>query len=274
MNLKTQMIAFLTCTVLLLSLAACRADRTQGNPKGLEDAVIEKNDAAQFSKQKKIELSETKLQLEPGEIKKIKLNNVKATKVSWSTSDRKVAKVSKGRIKAVNAGTATITAKYKEKKYRCTVLVKSKVKEREIIPEQPGMDTAKQNSTETEQMKGANELVMLIGDKKVNVQWEDNDSVQELKELCSAKPLTISMSMYGGFEQVGSLGTSILKDDKQKTAKAGDIVLYSGNQLVVFYGSNSWAYTKLGHITDQDAAEMKELLGNGDVAITISLESI
>ena len=78
------------------------------------------------------------------------------------------------------------------------------------------------------------------------------------------------MSMYGGFEQVGSLGTSLPRNDKQTTTEAGDIVLYSGNQIVVFYGSNSWTYTRLGRITDKTAAEMADLLGKGNVTITIS----
>jgi hypothetical protein len=74
--------------------------------------------------------------------------------------------------------------------------------------------------------------------------------------------------MYGGFEQVGSIGSKLPRNDKQTTTAAGDIVLYSGNQMVIFYGSNSWAYTRLGHITDKDAEEMAELLSNGDVTIT------
>ena len=76
------------------------------------------------------------------------------------------------------------------------------------------------------------------------------------------------MSMYGGFEQVGSIGQSISRDDKQITTEYGDIVLYSGNQIVVFYGSNSWAYTKLGHI-DLPEEELTQLLGNGDVVLEI-----
>ena len=115
-------------------------------------------------------------------------------------------------------------------------------------------------------------MQMRIGDTLVAVEWEDNESVRALKNLCSDTPLTIQMSMYGGFEQVGSIGTSLPRNDVQTTTGAGDIVLYSGNQIVVFYGSNSWAYTRLGHITDQDAAGMAELLGNGDVNITISIE--
>ena len=128
-------------------------------------------------------------------------------------------------------------------------------------------DAENKNSEETEKM-----LSMKIGNYDVDVRWEDNDAVDKLKELCEDNPLTIEMSMYGGFEQVGPIGTSLPADDKQTKTSSGDIVLYSGNQLVVFYGSNSWAYTRLGHIIDKSDAEMKELLGNGDVTILISLE--
>ena len=114
-------------------------------------------------------------------------------------------------------------------------------------------------------------LQMTIGETLVDVEWEDNGSVEALKELCQESPLTIRMSMYGGFEQVGSIGQSLPRDDTQTTTQAGDIVLYSGDQIVVFYGSNSWAYTRLGHITDKTAQEMAELLGNGDVTITIEM---
>ena len=58
----------------------------------------------------------------------------------------------------------------------------------------------------------------------------------------------------------------------QTTTEAGDVVLYSGNQLVIFYGSNSWAYTRLGHVADKTAQEMSELLGSGDVTVIIELK--
>jgi len=115
-------------------------------------------------------------------------------------------------------------------------------------------------------------LRMTIGSTPVAVSWEDNEAVQALKELCRDQPLTIQMSMYGGFEQVGSIGTNLPANDVQTTTAAGDIVLYSGNQMVVFYGSNSWAYTRLGHITDQSADGMAQLLSNGDTTITINFE--
>jgi hypothetical protein len=115
-------------------------------------------------------------------------------------------------------------------------------------------------------------LWMKVGETPLSVEWEQNESVEALKGLCQDGPRTIQLSMYGGFEQVGSIGRSLPRDDQQTTTASGDIVLYSGNQLVVFYGSNSWAYTRLGHITDQTPEKMKVLLGSGDVTITLSIK--
>ena len=124
-------------------------------------------------------------------------------------------------------------------------------------------------NSETKKKEEQN-MVMKIGDTSVDVTWEDNDSIKELNKLAESG-LSISMSMYGGFEQVGSIGQSITRNDVQMTTQSGDIVLYSGNQLVVFYGSNSWSYTKLGKI-NLSQKELEELLGNGDVTITLALE--
>ena len=110
---------------------------------------------------------------------------------------------------------------------------------------------------------------MTIGDTPVSVDWEDNESVEALKDLCSNQPLTIQMSMYGGFEQVGSIGADLPQNDEQTTTSSGDIVLYSGDQIVVFYGSNTWAYTRLGRITDKTQAELNELLSNGNITVTL-----
>ena len=115
-------------------------------------------------------------------------------------------------------------------------------------------------------------MIMKIGDTKVNVDWEDNQAVAALRDMAREGDVTIRMSMYGGFEQVGSLGQNLPRDDKQTTTTSGDIVLYSGNQMVVFYGSNSWSYTRLGHISDKNAEDITDLLSNGDVTITISIE--
>ena len=124
---------------------------------------------------------------------------------------------------------------------------------------------------ENEQTEDQGMIRMTIGGTPVEVAWEDNESVNALKEL-AANGLSIQMSMYGGFEQVGSIGQRLPSHDVQTTTSSGDIVLYSGSQMVVFYGSNSWAYTRLGRITDKTPEEMRELLGNGDVTITLTAE--
>ena len=115
-------------------------------------------------------------------------------------------------------------------------------------------------------------LKLFIDGNEMSVEWENNDSVSALTELASSGPLTVQMSGYGGFEQVGSLGTNLPRDDAQITTEAGDIVLYSGDQLVIFYGSNSWAYTKLGRINGRSAAGLEDLLGGKDVTARISFE--
>lgn len=116
------------------------------------------------------------------------------------------------------------------------------------------------------------ELKMFINNAPVTVEWEDNESVAALKEAVIEEPLTINLSMYGGFEQVGSLGMTLPRNDTRITTEPGDIVLYSGSNVVLFYGSNTWAYTKLGHISDKTQAELSDLLSNGDVNITIAID--
>ncbi len=125
-----------------------------------------------------------------------------------------------------------------------------------------------ENTTEGTPVSKA--LTLRINGREVPVSWEKNDSVAALCEL-SSNGLTVNMSMYGGFEQVGSLGSSIPRNDKQTSTSYGDIVLYQGNQIVIFYGSNSWSYTRLGHI-NLDRSEMTDLLSDGDVTINLKYE--
>ena len=124
--------------------------------------------------------------------------------------------------------------------------------------------------SKTEGINMEKTLHLFINDREIAVNWEDNESVKALIDLASSGPLTVQMSMYGGFDQVGSLGTTLPRNDSQTTTQSGDIVLYSGNQIVIFYGSNSWAYTRLGKVADQSPAEMKTLLGSGDVTVALS----
>ena len=131
--------------------------------------------------------------------------------------------------------------------------------------------TDREKAEDSEDDKEKQDMKLMLGETEVPVTWESNDSVDALKALAEEEPLTIQLSMYGGFEQVGPIGQTIVSNDRQTTTKAGDIVLYSGNQIVVFYGSNSWAYTRLGHI-ELTQKEMKKILENGDVKLTLRMD--
>jgi len=100
---------------------------------------------------------------------------------------------------------------------------------------------------------------------------KNNAAVDAFVEMMSNAPIIIQMNDYSGFEKVSSLGTSLPADDSQTTTHARDIVLYNENQIVIFYGSNSWSYTRLGKIDDLSGWE--DALGSGDVIVIFSLES-
>lgn len=128
-----------------------------------------------------------------------------------------------------------------------------------------GVDTEENEASEDEDYG----MTMVISGTEMDVEWEDNASVEALRKLVKDGSISVQMAMYGGFEQVGSIGSSLPRNDVRTTTKPGDIVLYSGNQIVVFYGSNTWSYTKLGHISGMNETELTELLGNGDVSLKI-----
>ena len=130
-----------------------------------------------------------------------------------------------------------------------------------------GMETDIQNDGEENAVMN---MKVQVGDTIFSATLEENAAVSALVDMMRESPVVLQMSDYSGFEKVGPLGTSLPADNSQTTTHAGDIVLYNGNQIVIFYGSNSWSYTRLGHIDDLTGWE--EALGNGDVTVTFYLE--
>ena len=127
--------------------------------------------------------------------------------------------------------------------------------------------TTKTNSPETPIDKEIN-MTLSIDNQELDVYWEDNDSVNAIKGIL---PLTINMHQYGGFEQTGSIGKSIVRNDSQIDVVPGDIVLYNGNAISVFYDNSSWSYTRLGHI-NLDNSELNVLLNKPSVTFVIKGE--
>ena len=109
-----------------------------------------------------------------------------------------------------------------------------------------------------------------VGGGTFTADLEKNEAADALVEMMEQGPVTVRMRDYSGFEKVGSLERSLPADDRQTAVQAGDIVLYQGNQIVMFYGSHSWSYTRMGHI--EDLAGWEEALGSGDVTAVFSLK--
>ena len=116
------------------------------------------------------------------------------------------------------------------------------------------------------------EMKMTINDTAVQVAWENNASARALADLAKSGSVTIQMNAYGGFEQVGPIGTALPSSDTNIKTKAGDIMLYTSDHMVIFYGSNSWAYTRLGKITDKSQSELEELLSGRGVTVTVTAD--
>lgn len=113
-------------------------------------------------------------------------------------------------------------------------------------------------------------LTITFGDHVLSATFADNSSAAEFQALLAQGPLTIEMEDYGGFEKVGPLGTSLTRNDAQITTEPGDIILYQGNQITVYYGTNTWSFTRLATI--DDPTDLQEKLGDGTVSITFSLD--
>ncbi len=111
-----------------------------------------------------------------------------------------------------------------------------------------------------------------IGDTVLSTTLVENSSVDALVDALSEGPLTVDMRDYGSMEKVGSLGMDFPRNDEQITTEAGDIILFQGSMLVIYYAPNSWNFTRLGKINNINAKELRDILGDGDVTVTLSLQ--
>lgn len=112
-------------------------------------------------------------------------------------------------------------------------------------------------------------LKITVGEQEFPAAFEDNSSAREFQELLAQGPLTIQMEDYGGFEKVGTLGSTLTRNDQRITTQPGDVILYQGNQITIYYGTNTWSFTRLARITDLTG--LTEALGDGTVQVIFSL---
>lgn len=116
-------------------------------------------------------------------------------------------------------------------------------------------------------------IYLTVGDKSMTATLVDNSATRTLVSILSNADISVDMSEYGGFEMVGALPESLPTTNTQITTVPGDIMLYQGRNIVIFYGSNTWSYTRLGKIDNATASNIREFLGSGSAVVTISLSS-
>ena len=134
----------------------------------------------------------------------------------------------------------------------------------------PSQEAENKKSEWVEEENGEMKMNVNVNGQDFTVTLEQNSAVSALVQMMENGPVTLQLSDYAGFEKVGPLGQSLPASNSQTTTQSGDIVLYQGNQIVMFYGSNSWSYTRIGRIDDLTGWE--EALGSGDVTVTLSVE--
>lgn len=141
----------------------------------------------------------------------------------------------------------------------------------------PNVSTANTETNITDELSGLHsetkdkvdeemKLNLQIGSQTFSATLENNTTTTAFIEMLKKAPLVVEMSDYSGFEKVGSIGQNLPTDNEYTTTQSGDIVLYNGNQIVIFYGTNSWSYTRLGKIDDLSGWE--EALGSDNVTVT------
>lgn len=139
------------------------------------------------------------------------------------------------------------------------------------------VDTSQPSVSQSESSQSAGDtsseedamLKITVGEQEFLATFEDNSSAREFQELLAQGPLTVEMEDYGGFEKVGALGSTLTRNDQRITTQPGDVILYQGNQITIYYGTNTWSFTRLARITD--LAGLTEALGDGTVQVTFSL---
>ena len=114
-------------------------------------------------------------------------------------------------------------------------------------------------------------ITVTVGDTTLAMAPADTEAAQALIAHLQEGPVTLELAEYGGFEKVGPLPWSLPRTDSQITTQPGDVVLYQGDQISMFYNSNSWSYTRLGRIEGATEEDLRAAFGSGDITVTLSL---
>ena len=144
-----------------------------------------------------------------------------------------------------------------------------------VTTETASENEASESSSPDPETPGENDRIIYahVNGKVLKILAADNSSADAFLDLLKTGDVTIEMHDYGSFEKVGPLGTTLPQNDEQITTEPGDVILYQGDQITIYYDVNSWSFTRLGKVQDLSPAELKEILGSGDAVVTFSISA-
>jgi len=148
--------------------------------------------------------------------------------------------------------------------------IQSDTEDEKAQSEMPSTEPDQENTEQQEVAEG--KMKIQIGDTVYTATLAENSSVDALKELMADGPLTLNMSDYAGMEKGADLGVTLPQNNEEMNTQAGDLILYQGRTFVIYYDTNSWSLTPIGEIDNVDTENLREVLGTGDVTVTLSLE--
>ena len=137
---------------------------------------------------------------------------------------------------------------------------------------QPEAQTPKSSANSSAQTEATVKLKIHVNDTAFTATFEENSSAKAFAEFLAQGDLTLDMHDYGSFEKVADLPRSFPRNETQIDTDAGDIILYQGNSITIYYDKNSWNFTRLAHIDNVNKKRLQQILGKGNVKATFSVE--
>lgn len=149
----------------------------------------------------------------------------------------------------------------------------SSIEDLPVKTDKSSNEDKQQNNPQEEEKVDQNQFYITAGERVFTAAFSDNSSAEAFKNLLAEEPLTVDMHDYGRFEKVGEIGDTLPRNDEQITTEPGDVILYLGTSITIYYDTNSWNFTRLGKIQDATKENLLAALGDGNVTVTFSLEN-
>ena len=143
--------------------------------------------------------------------------------------------------------------------------------EPQIITDQE-TDIEQEDNPQQDDEQMAPQLIITVGGRSLTADFAQNSSAEALIEALKKSPITYQSHDYGGFEKVGDLGVSFPQNNEQITTSPGDIILYQGNNLCIYYGKNTWNFTRIAKIQDVGKEDLLDFLGDGEIEVKLEVK--